>query len=622
MVILALSGCVNANTLAVGGKKAFAADPCVREGFRPALLRLEDVGPGGMYQDEENLQKLKVIADYLFQEGVPFQVALIPRFVVPQKGYDVSIADDTPYANKFVSTIKYLQSKGGIIGIHGYTHQSGTATSGAGFEFFDQSKNPAVPDSYEYARDRINKAIILFQKAGINPAFWETPHYTASAKQYSAFEEQMGLLYEDYHRGEPVNNYKTIDCIGSGPRGYVTVPTPLGYINPEVNAVNMINRIDSVKDDLNSFFYHPIREFSFIQKKQNDKGEVYYTYDQNSPLHMLVKAFKEKGNTFVSIYTLIGFVPAQRLAAIPFTQGDEVLSGMFEPDGRKKILVWNKAGNQWRMYDYIADWYSPRGMKGFAPHGVWIQGWLQEDRAIPLAADIDGDKQDELLIFSPGSGTFNLAENRGEKFILGDKPVFTLTGSKSLRPMLGDVDGDSMADLLFYDPENYLIGVAFSTGGGFKQIAWQEIDLLKGKCQQLVTGDFNGDSKSDIAVLDSDSGECRVLLADRERDFTVSKEPWLLNWRSGEGWKPFAADVNADGKSDLIVYNRTGYWQVAVSDGNRFIQRDNFGPWGRTMNGVPLVADLNGDGRSDLAIVDGTRGKDYQLDIAVSVLGR
>lgn len=606
-MMVVLSGCVSAG----------ASLPEPRKEIKPALLRLEDVGPGGAYQVEENLEKLCIVADYLHQEGVPFHIALIPRFVVPQKGYDVSIADDTPYARKFLETIRYMQSKGGLVGLHGYTHQSGNTVSGNGFEFFDQSKNPVVPDTYEYARERVDRAASLFEKAGIAPAFWETPHYTASIKQYPAFEEQVGLVYENFHRGEITYNLKTFDHSGPGYRGFVTVPTPLGYVNPDVDAETLVKRADNVKDDLDSFFYHPFKEFSYIHLDRNEQGEVNYTYDPGSPLHMLIKAFKGKGYTFVSALSLAGFVPAQRLAALPFSEGDRVMAGRFGPDARNMILVWNRGSNQLRAYKYTAGWYSPRRGTAFEDKGIWLKGPAAEADAVLMADDFNGNKKDDLLVYSLGQGTVHLYENGGDRLDPGDEANPILSGLKSMRLMTGDFNGNGLADLAVCDPENQRIGLAYSTGKGFTPIAWQYIDLLKGSGQRLLVGDFNGNGRSDIAVLDEDKLECRVLQTGQEGNFTVSDKPWLTKWASENGCIPFAADVNGNGKCDLVIYNRLGYWQVYVSDGKEFVRWGVFGPWGAGDKVVPLVADLNGDGRSDLSVIDGARGK-YNLDIAIS----
>lgn len=620
IITVVSGGCIKPDAIIEGKPKVGIVDPGSPKVIKPALLRLEDVGPGGPYLGEENLHKLYAIAEYLQQEGIPFHLSLIPRIVVPKKGYDAGIADDTPYVRSFVATIREMQKMGGIIGIHGYTHQTGSDPSGWGYEFYDRLENPRVPDTYEYARDRIDRAIALFEKAGITPGYWETPHYTASLKQHPAFEEQMGLLYENKHRGEMTNNYKTIDFSGKGFRGFVTVPAPLGNIDRDGDMEKMIKKLDHPGVELASFFYHPFREFKYLYKSYNARGEVYYVYDQNSPLHVLIKAFKDKGYTFVSVYSLVRFVPAQRLEGLPFGEGDVILAGRFGPEGRRKLLVWNKGPNQWRMYEYTAAWYSPRRVRAFSDLGVWARDWVPESNAVPLVADFTGDGNDDLLVFSPGQGTFRLAEYNGNRLVPRSGTVLALPGAKTLYPLAGDFNQDGLADVAVYDADNHRIGLAFSTGGGFKQIRWQSIELLRGNGRKLLAGDFNGDHRDDIAVMDAGSGEWRVLLAAQRGIFTEAAGPWLNGWGHGESRMLFASDVNGDGRCDLVSYSRTGRWQVAVSDGRKFIQRGDFGPWGTSAKGVPLVADINGDGRSDLIIADEVKGVGYNLDAALSVM--
>lgn len=618
MAALLLGGC--GDTYQIGEiQTAQPAGTQSRAPVKPALIRLEDVGPGGPYEKEENLHKLYVIADYLHQEGVPFHISLIPRLVIPKKSYDASIADNTPYVRRFNSTIGQMQNLGGIVGIHGYTHQSGSDPSAWGFEFYDLLENPRVPNTYEYARDRIDKALALSDRAGLTPAYWETPHYTASIKQHPAFEEQMGLLYENKHRGELSGNYKVSDLQGQGYRGFVTVPAPLGAIERDGDVERIIKKLDHPGNDLASFFYHSFREFKYMYKDRNAKGEVYYVYDQNSPLHVLIRAFKEKGYTFVSVYSLVRFVPAQRLEGFTFAEGDQVLAGRFGEDGKNGLLAWDRARQQCRIYQYTAPWYTPRRTKAFAVRVAGIDDPGKD--SVLLAGDFNGNKRDDLMVFSPGQG-IRLLENTGERFVNRGKINLNLPGFEAVCPLVGDFNGDGLADLAFNDLEDGRVGIALGNGSkGFRQIRWITMDSLKGQSYKLLAGDFNGDGRDDIAVLDTSGGDWKVLMAGPGGKKLVPAGIWMKKWGGGRTWQPFAADLNGDGKCDMVLYSKLGHWQVVLSDGQKFIYQGDFGPWGSIQKGVARIADLNGDGRSDLVVIDETKGKGCNLDLALSVMG-
>lgn len=593
------------------------------QAFKPALLRLEDIHPGGAYASEENLYKLRVVGQYLQEEGVPFHVSLIPRSVDPPKNYDVKITDNTDYAKKFLETIIYLQSMGGLVGAHGYTHQSGNTASAIGFEFNNPMQNPAVPDSYSYGSDRIDRAMGLFLGAGIFPAFWETPHYTASLAQYRAFEEQSGLLYENYW-AKPIPYQQMYDLSSRSYRGYVTVPTPLGDVEREDDLERIVKILDRPDfTDLASFFYHPFREFKYIQVTYDGQGKPSYVYDPGSPLHQLVRAFKGRGYTFSSIYSLVRFVPAQRLGPLDYKPGDEVLAGNFGPGKGKMLLIWSKAANMGRMYGYSAPWYSPRKGKAFVDKGLWAGGSFlaKNTREItPLVMDFSRDGREDLAFYPSEGGVPYLLENTGSGFVEVLVDPGLAPEVQNSYQLTGDFDGNGLVDIAIYDRQQGRMGLVTGTPQGFGPLYWQQVDFLLGNNIIPLAGDFNGDLTSDVAVLDTKSGQWWVLLGNKGH-FIVSG-PWLSRWGSGGEWRPFARDVNGDGKCDLVMYNKSGHWQIALSSGRDFSFLGEFGPWGAGRENVPLVEDISGDGKADLIIIASDGQGTYRLDTAISVLGR
>jgi len=181
--------------------------------MRKALIRFEDVGPGGHYASFEALEKLKVIIEYLHSQGIPFHISVIPRFMNPHTGYDRSITlSYDSYIRLFNQTIQYKMDSCRL-GMHGYTHQYEKSVSGDGWEFACSScrRRNCPPDDlptactreadfiHSYAYQRLKAGYQAFQQSGIKLGWgFSAPHYTASPTQRSIIEAWFGLIYENY----------------------------------------------------------------------------------------------------------------------------------------------------------------------------------------------------------------------------------------------------------------------------------------------------------------------------------------------------------------------------------------------------------------------------------------
>ncbi|MHC1723461.1 MAG: FG-GAP repeat domain-containing protein [Aminipila sp.] len=133
---------------------------------------------------------------------------------------------------------------------------------------------------------------------------------------------------------------------------------------------------------------------------------------------------------------------------------------------------------------------------------------------------------------------------------------------------------------------------------------------------KVCSGDFNGDGKDDLVVWNRVDGRWDVYLSnvdygesDSNQNQFVLSGTWLRNWGSGNALVPLIADVNGDGKDDLILYDpHTGIWRVALSNGTEFIPQGIWlSNWARKtyqMNWTVMVGDFNGDGKVDILATD------------------
>ncbi|MHB1654030.1 MAG: DUF2334 domain-containing protein [Desulfitobacteriaceae bacterium] len=268
---------------------------------KPALIRLEDISATHYYSLPDSLEKLRIIADYLYSENVPFHVAWVPRYIDPRPATkaDVDISKQYSMDNaNFVYTLDYMLDDNGLIGLHGYTHQYGNTESIDGVEFHTPfAGGTNIPTTDEYALDRVNSAKDAAQRLGIPYTFFEVPHYAAYGNQLKVIEKNFDIIYE-YYPGAP----NQITVRKNGDKNTKYIPTPLDYVDGKKDLKRMIDKIQNLKPNvLASFFYHPYIDFDSIKLSKDADGYPTYTYADNSPLHQLIQVFKDKGYRFEKI---------------------------------------------------------------------------------------------------------------------------------------------------------------------------------------------------------------------------------------------------------------------------------------------------------------------------------
>lgn len=250
-----------------------------------ALVRIEDVST------EIDPGDLRQAADILAARRIPFQIAVIPIFRNPTKGFEVYLSD----RQSVVEAIQYMIARGGTPILHGVTHQYRGA-SGDDYEFWDDiGARPIARDSARLVRDRLQQGLAECFASGVFPTAFETPHYGASETDYQAMQQVFTLFNERTMATPDAGSiqffpYPVVDRYGRS-----VVPENLGYLpaeNPDVKTlVEAAQRMRVVRDAVASFYFHPFLDPALL-------GEV-------------VRGLTEAGYRFVSLREFGGDVDAQ-----------------------------------------------------------------------------------------------------------------------------------------------------------------------------------------------------------------------------------------------------------------------------------------------------------------------
>ena len=285
-----------------------------------------------------------------------------------------------------------------------------------------------------------------------------------------------------------------------------------------------------------------------------------------------------------------GHFSAENLADAPDRTYSAALADL-DGDGDLDIVVSNDRPD--RKLVYLNDGTGKYHVAGTFGQPDWSTRYV-------TVADLNGDERPDLIAANRSSNPADprpsfVCFNDGRGAFPACEPLATQSATIIVA---ADLDGDSRIDLFVPHRDGGQNLIFWNDGAGRFTAAGTPVGPAASRIRAAVAADLNGDGVRDLIVGDEKDG-LFLYAGAGHRSF---EKPVTLDASTGAPYSLGVADLNRDGRPDIVVGRQEAVGSVFFNEGGRqpVFSKASWNDGKGSVYGV-AIADLDGDGWPDIA---------------------